>query len=263
MAAVPPPSAASPPDLDLADVASLPRYTMVELPVIARSLSTATDFFGGAEAIRFAIQTNAPQLAFRPPSRSPLSAPLLGRKEKTCALLIRVVRNKRTGATRVEAVGRVTSLFRYSDPADYQFLPSPHDDSLLATPPIPFSMKHIAEPQPLFQSQVEIVLGKVMSQEEMKSWNESDAIRYIPEGGTQKVKQRAKSNLQAIRFGDPVPQETLAVDTSHRRSSEAKVRSLLTALEAIFASWPIITRRALSTVELFEGTLESCPCRAD
>ena len=241
----------TPPDLDLTDVASLPEFTMVELPVIARSLDTATSFFGGVEALRFALQTNAPQLAFRSPSSSSLSGPLLGRKEKTCALLIRVVRNRRTGASRVEAVGRVSSLYRYNDPADYQFLPS-RADSLLATPPIPFSIKHIAEPQPLFRTQIDIILGKVMSDDEMKSWNESDAIRCHSEESTQKVKQRPKSNLQTIRFGDPVPQETLSIETSHRRSNEGKVRTLLAALESIFEIWPIITRRALSTVELFE-----------
>ena len=241
-------------DLDLSEVASLPQFTMIELPVIARSLSTATSFFGGVEALRFALQTNAPQLAFRPPSSSILSAPLLGRKEKTCALLIRVVRNKRTGVTRVEAVGRVSALYRYSDPADYQFLPS-RDGSLLVTPPIPFLMKHIAEPQPLFRTQLEITLGKVMSEEEMKSWDETDAIRLNLEAAAQKVKQRAKSNLQAIRFGDPVPQENLTTELSHRRSNEGKIRTLLNALESIFESWPVITRRALGTVELFECKL--------
>lgn len=247
------PSDSPPTDFVVTEVSSLPRYTMIELPVITRELCTATSFFGGEEELRFRVRAQT-QIPFRSPTSSPLSAPLLGRPERTVALLVRVVRNKKTGLTRVEVVGQVNSQYRYVDPADYQFLPS--SKNILSTPPIPFALKHLADPQPLFHSEVEIVLGKVIGDDEVSSWRDDrDAIRYIPDGGTQKVKQRAKSSIQSIRFGDPIPQESLLQEVSHRRSNEGKIRSILAALESLFEIWPIITRRALSTVELFESKI--------
>jgi hypothetical protein len=135
------------------NIDSLPQYTAIELPVIVNSLDTATAFLGGEELLRFGIESQTSAL---PCKLSPnvLSGPLLGSSHGTCDVVLRLRRNKKTKEVyKVEALGRVDRMYKFSSPADYQFLPGISSVTTIEVPPVPFTFEHLSEPQQLFLSE--------------------------------------------------------------------------------------------------------------
>ena len=102
----------------------LPSYTVVELPIITNTLSTAVSFLGGdEEPLVFTVKSNASILPLKIPGSNPFSAPFIGNRDETCGLLLKVVRNRRSKeCLRVEAVGKVESKYSFNKQADYQVL---------------------------------------------------------------------------------------------------------------------------------------------
>jgi len=105
---------------------------MVELPCFVGSKDTAMQLLGGDEYVSRCIQKRSLMLPLRYSAVDPLRQNIMGKREATSGLLVRIKRKRSRsevasgaeGRVTTEIVGRISTSYHFTQPADYQFLPA-------------------------------------------------------------------------------------------------------------------------------------------
>ncbi len=105
----------------------LPEASVIELPCFVDNDETAFSILGGRDYVRGNIEQVISCTQLRFPMSDPLRQYILGSRESTCGLLIRVKRfrsqcsSSRSTLTS-EVVGGIRTSFQFMQPADYQVI---------------------------------------------------------------------------------------------------------------------------------------------
>ena len=115
---------------------NLPEITMVDLPFFASSTEAAYSTLGGKEMTMALIRDGVKSLSLKFPSSNALQGSLVGERMNTGGGLLLKIRRKKEKLSSdlldtpsqqkvlIEVLGRVDSAYVFTQPADYQVLPS-------------------------------------------------------------------------------------------------------------------------------------------